>query len=64
LANSNLALETSGSADRVPTLAQLEQNKSKSPAKSGSEPPDSGVVTSVQGSPSSLLSRLDDAVKP
>jgi hypothetical protein len=64
LTNSNLALETSGSAERVPTLAQLEQNKSKPPAKSGSEPPDSGVVTSVQSSPASLLSRLEGAVKP
>ena len=64
LTNSNLALETSGSADRVPTLAQLEQSKSEPSVKGGSEPPDSGVVTSVQSSKSSLLSRLDGAVKP
>lgn len=62
LTNANLALEASGSTERVPTLAQLEQLKSK-PAP-GSEPPDSGVVTSVQSSPSSLLSRLESAVKP
>jgi len=62
LSNSNLALEGSGSADRVPTFAELEQRKSKPPT--GSEPPDSGVVTSVQSAPSSVLSRLEGAVKP
>ena len=64
LANTNLALETSGSPDRVPTAAQLERRSSKPPPKEGSEPPDSGVVTSIQSSPSGLLSRLEAAVKP
>jgi hypothetical protein len=64
LTNSNLALETSGSADRVPTAAQLEQAKSRPPAAASSEPPDSGVVSSLQSSPSGLLTRLDGAVKP
>jgi hypothetical protein len=64
LLNANLALETSGSADRVPTLAQLEQNKSRPPVHAGSKPPDSGVVTSVQSAPPGLLSRLDHALKP
>ena len=64
LANTNLALETSGSPDRVPTASQLERRSSKPPAKEGSEPPDSGVVTSIQSPPSSLLSRLESAVKP
>ena len=63
LNNANLALETSGSAERVPTAAQLAQAKSKPPAP-GSEPPDSGVVSSIQSSSSSLLSRLEGAVKP
>jgi hypothetical protein len=62
LANANFALESSGSPDRVPTLAELEMSKNKSAA--GSEPPDSGVVTSVQSSASSMLSRLQSAVKP
>jgi len=62
LMNANLALEASGSSDRVPTLAQLEQSKTHTAP--GSEPPDSGVVTSVQSGPSGLLSRLENAVKP
>ena len=62
LSNANLALEASGSSDRVPTLAELE--KSLSQPALGSEPPDSGVVTSVQSSASSMLSRLESAVKP
>jgi hypothetical protein len=65
LTNSNLALEASGSTDRVPTAAQLEQRKSsRPPVTPGSEPPDSGVVTSVQNSASGLLSRLEGSVKP
>lgn len=64
LTNSNLALETSGSSERVPTAAQLEQAKSKPAAKTDSEAPDSGVVSNAQSSPSSLLSRLEAAVKP
>ena len=63
LANSNLALEASGSSDRVPTAEQLEQSKSRPPA-TGSEPPDSGVVSSVQSPPANLLSRLEGSVKP
>jgi len=63
LTNSNLALETSGRDERVPTAAALEPSKSKPPA-AGSEPPDSGVVSSVQSAGSSLLSRLEHAVKP
>ena len=63
LANTNQALEASGSAERVPTAAQLEQAKSKHLA-AGSEPPDSGVVSSLHGAPTSLLSRLEGAVKP
>lgn len=59
--NANLALEAAGSPDRVPTVA-LE--KSKSVPAAGSEPPDSGVVTSVQSSPDSVRSRLEGAVKP
>ena len=62
--NSNLALETSGSAERVPTLTQLEQSKHRPAAASGSEPPDSGVISSVPGSSSAVLSRLEGAVKP
>lgn len=61
--NSNLALESSGSGERVPTAAQLEQSKSKPPAL-GSEPPDSGVVSSVQHASSTVFSRLEHAVKP
>lgn len=49
LSNANLALEAAGSDDRVPTAALLEQ-----PRKAGSEPPDSGVVTSVMSSPAKL----------
>ena len=64
LTNSNLALEAAGSADRVPTAEQLEQSKSRPPAAPGSEPPDSGVVSSVQSSPAGLLSRLEGSVKP
>ena len=64
LANTNQALESSGSTDRVPTAAQLEQIKSKPPTAAGSEPPDSGVVSSLQSAPSGLLSRLEAAVKP
>ena len=63
LTNTNLALEASGSSDRVPAAAELEQGKGKSPA-AGSEPPDSGVVSSVPSSPSSVLSRLEGAVNP
>jgi hypothetical protein len=62
LTNANLALEASGSAERVPTLAELEKNQGKLAA--GSEPPDSGVITSVPSSTSSMLSRLESAVKP
>jgi len=62
LTNANLALEASGSSDRVPTLAELEQSKNK--LAPGSEPPDSGVVTSVMSSSSSVLSRLESVVKP
>jgi hypothetical protein len=62
LTNANLALEASGCADRVPTLAELEMSKAK--AAVGSEPPDSGVVTSIQSPRSSVLSRLESAVKP
>lgn len=62
LANSNLALETAGSNDRVPTAALIEASTGKPAA--GSEPPDSGVVSSVQSTPSELLSRLEGAVKP
>lgn len=61
LSNANLALEASGSADRVPTLAQLE---TASKPAAGSDPPDSGVITSIQSSSSSMLSRLESAVKP
>jgi hypothetical protein len=64
LINSNLALETSGRTERVPTLAQVQQSNGNPSLKSGSEPPDSGVVTSVQSAPAGLLSRLDGAVKP
>lgn len=64
LTNTNLALEASGSIERAPTAAQLEQSKSKPTAAAGSEPPDSGVVSSVQGSRESLSSRLAAAVKP
>ena len=68
LTNTNLALEASGSPERAPTARELEQakpiSKSKPPAPAGSEPPDSGVVSSVQSSSSSLLSRLEGAVKP
>jgi len=62
LTNANLALEASGSSDRMPTLAELEKGPSKPTV--GSEPPDSGVVTSAQSSSSSMLSRLESAVKP
>jgi len=62
--NSNLALETSGSAERVPTLTQPSQIGSNSKAKVESEPPDSGVVASVQSSSGSSTSRVDGAVKP
>jgi hypothetical protein len=66
LTNTNLALDASGSAERVPAAAELEQSKgrSKPPAATGSEPPDSGVVASVPSLPSGLLSRLEGAVKP
>jgi hypothetical protein len=64
LTNTNLALEASGSSDRVPAAAELEQSKGKPPAPGSSEPPDSGVVSSVPSSPSSLLSRLEGAVNP
>ncbi len=64
LTNSNLALEASGSAERVPTAEQLEQSKSKPPAAAGSEPPESGVVGSLQPSSASLLSRLEAALRP
>ena len=57
LASSNLALETAGSADRVPTATVLEASNGKPAA--GSKPPDSGVVSSVQSAPSELLSRLE-----
>jgi hypothetical protein len=63
LTNTNVALEASGSTDRAPTAAQLEQSKSK-PSAAGSEPPDSGVVSSVQSSRESLTSRLASVVKP
>ena len=59
VANSNQALETSGSVERVTPLAP-----SKPPAAGGSQPPDSGVITSVRSSSSNLLSRLEGAVKP
>jgi hypothetical protein len=62
LANSNIALETSGSPDRVPTAALLEPSKSK-PDATGSEPPDSGVVSSIQSSPSALPSRVEAAIE-
>jgi hypothetical protein len=62
LTNANLALEASGSAERVPTLAELERRSSQPAA--GSEPPDSGVVTSVQSASSGMLSRLESTVKP
>ena len=66
LTNSNLALEAAGSSDRVPTAAQLEQSKktNKPLEAAGSEPPDSGVVSSRPSSPSNLLARLESAVKP
>ncbi len=64
LTNTNLALEASGCAERAPISLQLEQGKSKPPPAAGSEPPDSGVVSSVQSASSSLLSRLEGAVKP
>ncbi len=64
LTSTNHALEASGSAERVPTTSQLEQTKSKPPAAAGSEPPHSGVVSSVHSSPSGLLFRLEGAVKP
>jgi len=65
LTNSNLALEAAGCSDRVPTSAQLEpaRKTSKPPAATGSEPPDSGLV-SFQGAPSNVLSRLESAAKP
>jgi hypothetical protein len=59
LSNANLALEASGSAERVPDAALHEP-----PRKPGSEPPDSGVVTSVPSSPGNLFSRLQGSVKP
>jgi len=59
LSNANLALEASGSADRVPTAALLDP-----PRKAGSEPPDSGVVASVQSSPGKLFSQQESALKP
>ncbi|HEX2670866.1 MAG TPA: hypothetical protein VHM25_08340 [Polyangiaceae bacterium] len=62
LTNANVALEASGSSDRVPTLAELE--KSHGQPTVGSEPPDSGIVTSAQSSASSMLSRLESTVKP
>ncbi len=58
LTNADLALETSGSAERVSAIAQLEQRKTKPPAAAGSEPPKSGVQ-----SPSSSRSRLESAQK-
>ncbi len=64
LTSTDHALEASGSPERVPTAAQLEQSKSKPPAAAGSQPPASGVVSSVQSSASNLLSRLKSAVKP
>ena len=66
LTNTNLALEASGSAERVPTAAELEpsKRKSKPPAAAGGEAPDSGVVSSVRSSSSGLLSRLETAAKP
>ena len=63
LTNANVALDASGSAERAPLTSQLERSKSKPPA-AGSEPPESGVVSSVQSSPAGLLSRLEGAVKP
>src|SRR4051812_20576495 len=60
LSNTNLALEASGSSDRVPTVAELEPTKARL-SSAASEPPDSGVVSSVRSSSESLLSRLADA---
>jgi len=62
--NTNLALEASGSSDRMPSAAELEPSKGKSAASPGSEPPDSGVVASIKSSASELLSRLEGAVEP
>jgi len=59
VANSNQALETSGSEERLAPLVS-----SKPPAASASQPPDSGVISSVRGSSSNLLSRLEGALKP
>ena len=64
LLNANLALEASGSSERVPTAIQFELRQSKPPAAPGSEPPDSGVVSSVPSSTSNVLSRLEALVKP
>jgi hypothetical protein len=63
LTNTNLALEASGSTDRAPTAAQLEQSKSKPPPAAGSEPPDSGVVSSARGARENLTPQLEPAVK-
>lgn len=64
LTNANLALEASGCSDRVPTFAQLEQSRNQTAPGSGSQPPDSGVITSVQSPATSEHSRLDGLVKP
>ena len=61
LSNSNLALRTSGSPDRIPSAAEFELHSSRPP----SDAPDSGVVSNVQSSAAEeMLSRLQTAVKP
>ena len=62
LSNADLALEASGSADRVPATALLDSPR-KAQAEH-SEPPDSGFITSAQSAPGNLFSRLQGLVKP
>lgn len=64
LSNSNLALKTAGSSDRVPSAAELEIRLAR--AKS-SVPPASGVTASAAagaGSSEALVLRRVDSVKP
>ena len=67
LGNANQALRASGSAERVPSIAEIEARSSRPPAATrGSQPPDSGVQHHSVAPPNSeaMLSRLSAAVKP
>ncbi len=67
IANANQALRAAGSAQRVPSTAELEARSSRPPATAaGSEPPDSGIQHHSDRPPNgdALVSRLRAAVKP